>query len=414
MNRRFFLSNGALSLVGTAMLPNFLVRAAMAGASNATSKGNRLVVVFQRGAVDGLNVVVPFREKNYYAMRPTLGIGAEKVLDLDGSFGLHPALAPFHELYAQGHLAVIHAAGSPNASRSHFDAQDYMENGTPGNSLQPDGWLNRALQVEGALTPTQESPFRAVAVGNQLPKTLVGAVPALAIEDLNSFSVGGPGAKASSASNAFENIYAASGDQILRKAGDETFDAIQRMRETNPGNYTPANGVEYPKSAFGHNMMQAAQLIKSNLGVETVFTDVQGWDTHFNQGGETGQLASRLTDFGASIAAFWRDLGDEAANVTLVTMSEFGRTARQNGTGGTDHGHGNVMFVLGGQVKGGRVYGKWPGLEHEQLYQQRDLAVTTDYRAVLGELLTKTMRSTDLEKVFPGAGLNRNQFLNLV
>ena len=412
MNRRFFLQNGALALAGTAALPNFLLRAALA--QSAPTKGNRLVVIFQRGAVDGLNVVVPYRENNYYAMRPTIGIAPETVLDLDGNFGLHPSLAPFADLYKDGHLAVIHAAGSPNESRSHFDAQDYMENGTPGNSLQIDGWLNRALQAEDSRVRYKASPFRAVALGSQLPKTLTGSVPALAINDIANFNVAGRGPKPQPIANTFESIYAASGDQILHKAGEETFDAVRMMREANAATYTPTNGATYPNGEFGRNMKQIAQLLKSNLGVETAFTDMGGWDTHVNQGGAQGQLANRLTEFSQSIAAFWRDLGDEAESVTLVTMSEFGRTAKQNGTGGTDHGHGNVMFVLGGRVNGGRVYGKWPGLETEQLYEQRDLAITTDFRAVLGEVLTKTMRATDLEKVFPAAGLKPNQFLNLV
>jgi uncharacterized protein (DUF1501 family) len=412
MNRRFFLQNGALALAGTAALPNFLLRATMA--QSAPTKGNRLVVIFQRGAVDGLNVVVPYRENNYYTMRPTIGIAPETVLDLDGNFGLHPSLAPFADLYKDGHLAVIHAAGSPNESRSHFDAQDYMENGTPGNSLQIDGWLNRALQAEDLRQRNKQSPFRAVALGSQLPKTLTGSVPALAINDIANFNVAGRGPKPAPIANTFESIYAASGDQILHQAGEETFDAVRMMREANATTYTPTNGATYPNGEFGRNMKQIAQLLKSNLGVETAFTDMGGWDTHVNQGGAQGQLANRLTEFSQSIAAFWRDLGDEAESVTLVTMSEFGRTAKQNGTGGTDHGHGNVMFVLGGRVNGGRVYGKWPGLETEQLYEQRDLAITTDFRAVLGELLTNTMRATDLEKVFPEAGLRSNQFLNLV
>jgi uncharacterized protein (DUF1501 family) len=209
-------------------------------------------------------------------------------------------------------------------------------------------------------------------------------------------------------------MYADTGDKIFHAAGDETFEAVKMLRAANPAQYVPAPGVNYPNTEFGNSMRQIAQLLKSNLGVEAAFTDVTGWDTHQNQGGVNGQLANRLSDFSESIAAFWRDLGDEAGNVTLVTMSEFGRTARENGTGGTDHGHANAMFVLGGQVKGGKVYGKWPGLDDDQLNQGRDLALTTDYRAVLGEVVTRSLGAQNLELVFPGARLNRAGFLRLV
>jgi uncharacterized protein (DUF1501 family) len=209
-------------------------------------------------------------------------------------------------------------------------------------------------------------------------------------------------------------MYADSGDSILHTVGDETFDAIRMLRAADPAQYTPAPGVQYPNSAFGNNMRQIAQLLKADLGVEAAFTDVQGWDTHHNQGGVEGQLSARLRDFSAAIAAFWQDLGDGADNVTVVTMSEFGRTARENGTGGTDHGHANAMFVLGGSTRGGRVYGRWPGLADEQLDQNRDLALTTDFRQVLGEVVSKTLGARNLNRVFPGASLNPTRFLRLV
>ncbi len=352
MNRRFFLHKGALAIAGTAAIPSFLVRSVMGEASSNSRR--RLVVVFQRGAADGLNIVVPYREKNYYKMRPSIAIPENQVVDLDGFFGLHPSLSAFQPLYQQGHLAIVHAAGSPDTTRSHFDAQDYMESGTPGVKSTQDGWLNRALQAEDlrhrcAGTCEQHTAFRALALGADVPRTLAGKIPAIALNNVNGFTVAGRGPTPSPAASAFEAMYADSGDRILHSAGDETFDAVKMLRAANPAQYMPGAGVSYPNSEFGNNMKQIAQLLKANLGVEAAFTDVNGWDTHQNQGSVNGQLANRLGDFSASIAAFWRDMGDDAGNITLVTMSEFGRTAHENGTGGTDHGHANAMFVLGGK-----------------------------------------------------------------
>lgn len=412
-NRRFFLRNGALAIAGTAAIPGFLIRSAMAEPQ--ARKQRRMVVIFQRGAADGLNIVVPYREKNYYAMRPSIAIAEKQVLDLDGFFGLHPSLAPFQPLYRQGHLAIVHAAGSPDGTRSHFDAQDYMESGTPGVKSTQDGWLNRSLQAEDlrhrcAGTCEQHTAFRALALGAAVPRTLAGRVPAIALNSVNGFTIAG---RTPSAANAFEAMYAESGDHLLRPAGDETFDAVKMLKAANPAQYTPAPRADYPAGEFGNSMKQIAQLLKANLGVEVAFTDVNGWDTHQNQGGASGQLANRLTEFAAGIAAFWRDMGDEAENITLVTMSEFGRTARENGTGGTDHGHANAMFVLGGGVKGGKVYGKWPGLDNDQLNEGRDLVLTTDYRQVLGELLTDSLGGVNLETIFPGANLTQDRLLRL-
>jgi uncharacterized protein (DUF1501 family) len=410
-NRRFFLHKGAFALAGTTAIPGFLIRSVLA--QSAPSPHHRLVVIFQRGAADGLNIVVPYREENYYAMRPSIAIPQNQVIDLDGFFGLHPSLTAFKPLYDQGQLAIVHAAGSPDMTRSHFDAQDYMESGTPGVKNTDDGWLNRALQSEDLRRQPPHTAFRAVAFGADVPRTLAGKIPAIALTNLNSFSVGGRGPAPTPAASAFEAMYGTSGDRIFHATGEETFDAVKMLRAANPAQYTPAAGVEYPNSEFGNNMKQIAQLFKANLGVEAAFTDVNGWDTHHNQGSVNGQLSDRLREFSGSIAAFWRDMGDDAANITLVTMSEFGRTAQENGTGGTDHGHANAMFVLGGNVKGGKVYGRWPGLAHEQLNQGRDLALTTDYRQVLGEVITRTLSANNLDLVFPGARLNSNRFLHL-
>jgi len=411
-NRRFFLRNGALAIAGTAAIPSFLVRSVLAEAASAPTR--RLVVIFQRGAADGLNVVVPYREKNYYDMRPGIAIPQNQVLDLDGFFGLHPSLAPFKPLYDQGHLAIVHAAGSPDMSRSHFDAQDFMESGTPGVKSTEDGWLNRALQEEDLRRLQQHTAFRALAFGSQIPRTLAGKVPAIALSSVNSFAVGGHGPTPSPAASAFQAMYGDTGDQILHATGEEAFEAVKMLRDANPSQYKPAAGIEYPNNEFGNNMKQIAQLLKSNLGVEAAFTDVGGWDTHQNQGGVNGQLADRLREFSSAIAAFWNDMGNDAENITLVTMSEFGRTARQNGTGGTDHGHANAMFVLGGTVKGGKVYGRWPGLSNEQLNEGRDLAVTTDFRQVLGEAVSKSIGARNLDMVFPGAQLRQDRFLRIV
>jgi uncharacterized protein (DUF1501 family) len=410
VTRRGFMKGGALALVGTSVIPAFLTRSIYAEVTTAAANKKKLVVIFQRGACDGLNVVVPYAEKNYYSMRPTIAIQQKDVLDLNGFFGLHPAMAAMKPLYDQGHLAIVHAAGSPDTTRSHFDAQDYMESGTPGVKITQDGWLNRALQNE-ALT-SKPSAFRAVALGTQVPRTLQGKVPAIAVNNLADFSVAGKGKETSPISNAFQAMYDQSSDTVLHGTGQETFEAVKMLKAADPANYKPAAGVNYTQSAFGNSMKQIAQLLKANLGVEAAFSDIGGWDTHQNQGAANGQLANRLKEFSDNIAAFWKDMGADSENITLVTMSEFGRTARQNGTGGTDHGHANVMFVLGGPVKGGKVYGKWPGLSNEQLNEGRDLAITTDFRNVLGEAAYKTLGSRNLEAVFPGAKVDPAKFLN--
>jgi uncharacterized protein (DUF1501 family) len=412
VSRRGFMKGGALVLVGTSVIPAFLTRSVMAEMTTAAENKKRLVVLFQRGAADGLNIVVPYQEKNYYAMRPSIAIQQKDVLDLDGFFGLHPSMAAFKPLYDQGHLAIVHAAGSPDTTRSHFDAQDYMESGTPGLKATQDGWLNRALQAEPVAG--KPSAFRAVALGTQVPRTLQGKIPAIAINNLADFSVGGKGPQTSPISNAFQAMYDESTDAVLHGTGQETFEAVKMLKAADPAHYQPAAGVVYPGTPFGNSLKQIAQLLKANLGVEAAFSDIGGWDTHQNQGNVNGQLANRLKEFSQAIAAFWLDMGSDAENITLVTMSEFGRTARQNGTGGTDHGHANVMFVLGGAVKGGKVYGKWPGLANEQLNEGRDLTVTTDFRRVLGEAAYRTLGSKNMDIIFPGSKVKPESFLNFV
>ena len=415
ITRRAFMKSGAMAVVGTSVIPSFLTRSVLAQATTARANGKRLVVLFQRGAADGLNVVVPYAENNYYAMRPTIGIQQSQVIDLNGFFGLHPAMAPLKPLWDQGHLAIVHAAGSPDESRSHFDAQDFMESGTPGVKSTPDGWLNRALRAEDAGHALHHaSAFRAVAMGTQLPRTLQGIIPAVAVGNVQDFNVGGKNPLAQPSSASFESMYGSAVDTVLHGTGRETFEAVKMLKSTNPASYVPSSGANYPKGAFGDSMKQIAQLLKANLGVEAAFAEIGGWDTHQNQGNATGQLANRLKEFSEGIAAFWTDMGDQAEDVVVVTMSEFGRTARQNGTAGTDHGHANVMFVVGGPVKGRKVYGKWPGLADEQLHEGRDLAITTDFRQVLGEAAYKTLGAKNLEVVFPGAELKAKDFLNIV
>ncbi len=403
ITRRVFLKNGALAIVGTTVVPSFLARAVYAAETAAPGR-KRLVVLFQRGAADGLNIVVPHGEQAYYTMRPSIAIprprnGAESAIDLDGFFGLHPSMSAFKPLWDQKHLAIVHAAGSPDNTRSHFDAQDYMESGTPGVKSTEDGWLNRAV---AGLNKTSPSPFRAVAMGGALPRTLAGPVPAVAMNDVRSFGLAGRGRGAEIASNTFEAMYEQSVDTVLHGTGNETFEAVKMLRSADPEKYTPAPGANYPRGRFGDSLRQVAQLIKANLGVEVAFADIGGWDHHVNEGSVQGQIANLTREFSQAIAAFWTDLGDLGEETVIVSMSEFGRTARENGNRGTDHGHANVMFVLGGPVKGGRVYGRWPGLAPEQLYEGRDLAVTTDFRQVLGEAVYRHLGNQQLARVFPG------------
>ncbi|MGA3087646.1 MAG: DUF1501 domain-containing protein [Terriglobales bacterium] len=409
VTRRIFLRNGALAAVGTAALPSFLARAAFAAAEPVVRQ-RRLVVIFQRGAADGLNIVVPHGEPSYYAMRPTINVPRKSVLDLDGFFGLHPAMASFAPLWKQKQLAIVHAAGSPDPTRSHFDAQDFMESGTPGVKATDDGWLNRALQE----LPLAQSAFRAIALGPSLPRILSGKEPAVAVNNVNDFSVGGKNPNAAPMSNTFEAMYDHSVDSVLHGTGQETFDAVKMLKAADPAHYTPAANANYPKGRFGDSLKQLAQLVKANLGVRVAFADIGGWDHHVNEGSTQGQIANVLGEFSQSIAALWTDLGDLGEDTVIVTMSEFGRTVRENGNRGTDHGHANVMFVLGGPVKGGKVYGRWPGLDPSELYEGRDLAVTTDFRLVLSEVVSRSLENKDLQTVFPGFENPSGRFLQIL
>ncbi|MGB2626819.1 MAG: DUF1501 domain-containing protein [Candidatus Acidiferrum sp.] len=405
------MKQGSIALVGLSTVPAFLQRAI---AANPTARGKQLVVLFQRGAADGLNIVVPFGEPNYYRLRPTIAIappkrgGSDSVLDLDGFFGLHPSLAPLVPFYKMNQLAIVHAAGSPDPTRSHFDAQDYMESGTPGVKVTEDGWLDRAI---GTIPEQNASPFRAVAIGPNLPRMLRGSTGAIALPDLKQFKVQPQSAAMNNVvQGGFEAMYAQSVDSALHGTGTETFEAIDMLRKIDIAKFPPDNGADYPKSPLGQKMQQIGVMLKASIGVEVLFVDCGGWDNHVNEGGSQGQLSNLLKDLGQSLAAFHQDMGDRMENVVVVTMSEFGRTAKENGNRGTDHGHANCMFVMGGDVKGGKVYGKWPGLDDHQLNEGRDLALTSDFRSVVSEILARHMGVRDLAPVFPGFTANAHTF----
>ncbi|MDE3126771.1 MAG: DUF1501 domain-containing protein [Gemmatimonadota bacterium] len=417
MNRRVFMKSGALALVTMGLSPTFLRRSVFAaGLPRARQKGKTLICIFQRGAADALNVVVPHGEAAYYRMRPTIAIPRPSAgvdgaaIDLDGFFGLHPALAPFKPLWDRGLLTAVHAVGSPSNTRSHFDAQDYMESGTPDDRNTPDGWLNRYLAARGTCAECEVTPFRAVSMTPQTPRILEGASPVVAMNDLDEFTIRTGG----SAEAELEALYMTGSSDVVHAAGNDMFEAMKVLRAANPEQYQPRNGAEYPNTDFGRHMKQIAQLVKADVGLEIAFADVGGWDTHVNQGASTGQLAGRLTDFSRSIAALVADLGDRMSDVAILTMSEFGRTARQNGNGGTDHGHAGAMFVIGGDVAGHKVHGRWPGLEPEQLNQDRDLALTTDFRSVFSEVVGKHLGATAFDRIFPNFPADRTRWAGVM
>jgi uncharacterized protein (DUF1501 family) len=398
-----------------------------------------VVFVFQRGAVDGLNMVVPFEEKAYYRVRrsiavpqPSRGDGASAI-DLDGFFGLHPSLRGLHDLYREGELAILHACGSPHPTRSHFDAQDFMETGTPGVKSTRDGWMNRLLgengcacagrtladgaahsadHASGQASMAESSPLRGVRMGAEMPRALRGSYPTVAIANLERFGIAG--GRSPELESVFERMYRSEEDDLIAGAAGDSFEAIELIRRTDPLQYRPRAGVDYPRGDFGRSLQQIAQLIKADVGLEVAFTDIGGWDTHLAQGGAQGQLANRLAELGGGIRAFHDDLGDRIEDVVVVTMSEFGRTAAENGSGGTDHGHGNCMLILGGATAGGRVLGSWPGLEREQLYEGRDLKITTDFRDVFAEVVSRHLGAEKLERVFPGYRVDPSSFVGVL
>jgi uncharacterized protein (DUF1501 family) len=435
MNRRFFLKNSAVALAQVSvatMSPSFLTRAL--AQTNGKRRRKILIAVFQRGAMDGLSAVIPYGEQEYYNLRSAIAIPRPRSssagsagsaggsqpnqaegIDLDGFFALHPALAPVKPIYDSGQLAIIHAAGSPDNTRSHFDAQDYMESATPGVKSTTDGWLNRYLQSglqSGGGAET--SPFRGVAMGPTLPRVMQGKASAIAMNSVNDFTLRAGGATGQAVQGGFEAMYTQTVNDALRGAGKDTFEAIKLLKSVNPSQYKPSPDAVYPRGPFGERMRQIAQLIKSDIGLEVAFTDIGGWDTHANQGSSQGQLALRLAELAQGLSALHADLKERADDVVILTMTEFGRTARENGNRGTDHGHASVIFALGGPVKGGKVYGKWPGLKSHQLNEGRDLAVTTDFRDVFAEIAKNHLGATDLNTIFPGYKVNASNFHGLI
>ena len=438
INRRIFLKQGTVGLVAIGLPPRFLARALLAETRPA-DRQKTVVFIFQRGAVDGLNMVVPFGERAYYRVRRSIAVpapsrsGGGGVVDLDGFFGLHPALGRLHDLYRSGELAIVHAAGSPHPTRSHFDAQDFMESGTPGVRTTRDGWMNRMLvenpcgcpgrtladgaahgsdHAAGQVAMAEASPLRGVAMSAEMPLALRGAYPTVAIADLERFGIAG--GRSPRLEAAFERLYRSEQNDLIAGAAGDSFEAIELIRRTDPLQYRPRAGVEYPRGGFGRSLQQIAQLIKAGVGLELAFVDIGGWDTHLAQGGAQGLLANRLTELGTGIRAFRDDLGDRMEDVVLVTMSEFGRTVAENGSGGTDHGHGNCMLILGGSTAGGRLLGRWPGLEPEQLYEGRDLAITTDFRDVFAEVVGGHLGARQLQRVFPGYRLDPSNFVGVL
>lgn len=391
---------------GLGGVPSFVARAAQSRKLWSPYKRAKvLVCIFQRGAMDGLMAVTPFGDAHLQKARPSLFMSAAKtaakpLIDLDGRFGLHPSMSVFEPLFREKRLAIVHGVGSPNTTRSHFDAQDYMESGTPFSKGTPDGWLNRAV---GLLGHEAATPFQAVSITSSLPRSFYGDNAAVAISNLADFSiqVRGNNAGAATAAKSFEDLYDQTSNNLLNKTGKESFEAMKILKSADMKGYRPAKGAVYPTSPLGKSLMQIAQLIKMDVGTEIAFAECGGWDTHYNQGTDTGVFARNMADLSNSIAAFWTDLGQLQDDVEVMTMTEFGRTVHQNGSNGTDHGRGSCMFILGNNVSGGKVYGKVPELALENLEDRRDLPVTTDFRAVFEEVATAHLKIANKGKLFP-------------
>lgn len=402
--RRAFLRTSGLSVFGVTLggVPAFLTRTAEAAPSGIQAKRPILVTIFQRGAMDGLMAVQPLNDKDLAQLRPGLLLpvgGDNGLIQLDGRFGIHPRGNALADLYKQGHLAVVHGIGSPEKNRSHFDAQDYMETGTPGVKSTQSGWLNRAV----GLTGHEHSAYQAVAMTSSMPRSLSGNIPALAVGNLEEFQV-----RAGAGADSLESLYAqATGGktgQLLSKRGTEAFEATKVLSPDNIRSYRPGNGATYPGGVLARGLRQVAQLIKTEVGLEVAFVESNGWDTHVAQGTGQGNFARLFGELSNSIAAFWQDLGpDYQQRVTIMTMTEFGRTVHQNGSNGTDHGRGSCMFVLGNDVKGGKVYGNVGAFAKDALEDGRDLPVSTDFRSLFSDVATSHLKlSGGAGQLFPG------------
>lgn len=402
-SRRDLLRRTGVLAMGMMAWPMWMPRVALAS-SDSPTQGDVLVCVFMRGAADGLNLVVPYGDKDYYLHRDTLALpqpkagNGDSVIDLDGFFGLHPLLRPLKDVFGAGALAAVHAVGSPDPTHSHFDAMDFMERGTPGEKSIPTGWIGRHLQQ---MASNSQSPFRAVGMGTLLQQSLRGPVSATALQSIADFHLLGNAKQTETIQNALASLY--DGDGFIETEGKQTLQAMRDLAKIAANNYTPANGAIYPNTPYGKSLATVAQLIKAGMGLEVACVDIGGWDTHVQEGTTTdGQMPKLISEFAGGLAAFYTDMQDQMKNITLVTMSEFGRRVQENSSHGTDHGHGNVMFVMGGGIKGGKVYGEWPGLAADGLYGPGDLAITTDFRDVLGEIVQKRLLNTNLSAVFPG------------
>lgn len=372
--------------------------------SNSEPRGDTLVVAFLRGAADGLNMVIPHAEDAYHRLRPGLRLPRpddpraaddRRTIDLDGFFGFHPALRPLLPAWQAGQLACIQACGAPDESRSHFKAMELMERGVSEESGPATGWIGRHLS---SLNTNNPSPLRAIGLGEQIPRSLYGPIPASSLRSITDFHLGSSGA-AQALASALSVLYAGEKDLCLR--GQETLQIMETLEKLDPAGYHSSGSV-YPESDFGRGLQQIAMLIKAEVGLETAAIDLGGWDTHFAQGVQDGQMARLMADLSAGLAAFHIDLEHQMGSITLVVMTEFGRRAYENASLGTDHGHGGLMMVLGGAVEGGQVITRWPGLEKENLVGPGDLAVTIDYRGVLSEILSRRLHNSALPQIFPG------------
>ncbi len=402
------MKSGGLAILASSIggLPPFLAKAAAATSRLSNTRQKVLVAIFQRGAMDGLMAVPLFNDPMYAKLRQGLALSAAKsagddaLINLDDRFGLHPALSSFAKFYKENRLAIIHGVGSPDPTRSHFDAQDYMETGTPGRKGTPSGWLNRACGLLGH----DATPFRAVSMTAALPRSLYGSEPAIAISNLNDFGLNLSGSQniPVDTEKGFESLYEQTTQALLHGTGTESFEAIKMLKKIDVKNYHPSNGAEYPSTPFGRSLKQIAQLIKAEVGLEIAFSEIGGWDNHVAEGTVRGAFARPAEDLSKSIDAFWNDLENYQDDVTLMTMTEFGRTVRENGSGGTDHGRASCLFVLGNDVAGGKVYGTINSLDPDALEDNRDLPVTTDFRSVFSEVADEHLNINKDTILFPG------------
>ncbi len=407
MERRAFLKSGGLAMFGIGLggIPAFVAQAASSNKIISPYKKNKILVcIFQRGAMDGLMAVSPFTDEYLQKARPTLFMSAattakSPLIDLDGRFGLHPGMKAFEPFFKEKRLAIVHGIGSPNNTRSHFDAQDYMESGTPFNKGTDSGWLNRAVGLLGH----DGSPFKAVSLTSSMPRSFYGSNPTVSISNLEDFGLQmkGGGANLNMAAQSFEDLYDKTTSSLLKETGKESFDAVRILKSADIKNYKPSANADYPKSPLSDALRQIAQLIKMDVGLEVAFAESTGWDTHFNQGSGNGIFANNVTGLSNSMIAFWNDLGPLQDDVTVMTMTEFGRTVKQNGTGGTDHGRASCNFILGNDVNGGKVHGNVQPLAVENLEDGRDLAVTTDFRSVFSEVADKHLKISNDKTLFP-------------